>query len=98
MFLIGSESTFLDSIDLILMLKCMPNEFVEYNIGFVKLYQLNILQQSIIAYMNDSIVESFEFFDKKNSLRVSNVRDLIMNQKKHLEEVTSVMNEVKNCV
>lgn len=84
MFLIGSESTFLDSIDLILMLKCMPNEFVEYNIRQVKLYQLNILQQSIIAYMNDSIVESFEFFDLKNSLRVSNVRDLIMNQKKTL--------------
>jgi hypothetical protein len=53
MFLIGSESTFLDSIDLILMMKCMPVKFVEYSIPNVKLYQLNILQQSIIAYLNE---------------------------------------------
>jgi hypothetical protein len=53
MFLIGSESTFLDSIDLILMMKCMPVKFVEYNLPNVKLYQLNILQQSIIAFLNE---------------------------------------------
>ena len=53
MFLIGSESTFLDSIDLILMMKCMPFKIVSYNLENVKLYKLNILQQSIIAYLNE---------------------------------------------
>lgn len=53
MFLIGSESSFLDSIDLILMLKCMPQKIVKYSLKDVKLYQLATLQQSVIAFLNE---------------------------------------------
>lgn len=53
MFLIGSESSTLDSIDLILMLKCMPVKIAKYSLKDVKLYQLNTLQQSVIAFLNE---------------------------------------------
>lgn len=52
-FLIGSESTFLDSIDLILMLQAMPVKIPDYNLEKVKLYNFSVLQLAIIAYLNE---------------------------------------------
>jgi hypothetical protein len=49
-FLIGSESTFLDNIDLVLLMKAIPGPITMYNLGQVDLFNLNILQSSIIAY------------------------------------------------
>lgn len=77
-FLIGSESTFLDNIDLVLMLKALPGPITMYNLEQISLFNFHILQSSIIAYLNEDIVNAFEFFDTKNRDRVSNVRDLIL--------------------
>jgi len=49
-FLIGSESSFLDTIDLVLMLKALPNKIVSYNIVQMKLFNFSILQNSLIAF------------------------------------------------
>ena len=77
-FLIGSESTFLDNIDLVLMLKALPGPITTYNLKQISLFNFNILQSAIIAFLNEDIVNAFEFFDQKNRDRVSNVRDLII--------------------
>ena len=55
-FLIGSESTFLDNIDLVLMLKALPGPITTYNLKQISLFNFNILQSAIIAYLNDDIV------------------------------------------
>ena len=48
--------------------------------------------------MNKDIVNAFEFFDVKNRGRVSNVRDLIMSQKKNLDKCKDLMEEVRTKV
>jgi phosphoenolpyruvate carboxylase len=97
-FLIGSESTFLDNIDLQIMLKALPTPITKYNLQQAQLFNLNILQSAIIAYKNEEIVNAFDFFDIKNRDRVSNVRDLIMSQKKNLDSVQDLMMSVKENV
>ena len=42
-FLIGSESTFLDNIDLVLMLKALPGPITTYNLKQISLFNFNIL-------------------------------------------------------
>lgn len=86
-FLIGSESTFLDNIDLVIMLKALPGKITKYNMHQISLFNFNILQSAIIAFLNEDIVNAFEFYDKKNRDRVSNVRDLIIRQKDNLDKV-----------
>ena len=95
-FLIGSESTFLDNIDLVIMLKALPGKITKYNMHQISLFNFNILQSAIIAFLNEDIVNAFEFYDKKNRDRVSNVRDLIISQKDNLDKVQDLMNSVKD--
>jgi len=42
-FLIGSESTFLDNIDLLIMLKALPTPITTYNYKNAELFNFNIL-------------------------------------------------------
>lgn len=70
-FLIGSDkSTFLDNIDIVLMLKALPTPIVNFNMEQAKLFNFPVLQSAIIAFLNQDIVNSFEFFDLKNRDRV----------------------------
>jgi len=50
MFLIGTESPFLDDINLILMIKALPSKIVDYNLPQMKLFNFDILQTSLIAF------------------------------------------------
>lgn len=50
---------------------------------------------AIIAFQIEDLVKAFDHFDKKNKERVGNIRDLIMGQKKNLEEVEKKMTSVK---
>ena len=97
-FLIGSESTFLDNIDILLMLRALPTPIVNYNMEQNKMFNFNILQSAIIAFLNQNIVNSFEFYDIKNRDRVSTVRDLIMSQKANLDRVEDIMLNVQSHV
>jgi len=69
-FLIGSESSSVDTIDLVLMLKAIPNKIVSYNIMQAKLFNFAVLQNSLIAFQNADQVNAFEYFDEKNKDRV----------------------------
>lgn len=69
------------------MLKALPGKITKYNMNQISLFNFNILQSAIIAFLNEDIVNAFEFYDKKNRDRVSNVRDLIIRQKDNLDKV-----------
>lgn len=97
-FLIGSESTFLDNIDLLIMLKAMPTPITRFNKENCRLFNFNILQSAIIAYLNDDIVNAFDYFDLLNRDRVSGIRDLILYQKNNLNKVLEIMQDVKRNV
>lgn len=97
-FLIGSESTFLDNIDITLMLRAMPTPIVDYNLYQMKMFNFSILQSAIIAFQNEDKVSAFEFYDRLNRERVGNVRELIFSQKKNLDRVDDIMQQVKNKV
>jgi hypothetical protein len=97
-FLIGSESTFLDNIDLLIMLKAMPTPITKFNRENCRLFNFNILQSAIIAYLNDDIVNAFDYFDLLNRDRVSGIRDLILYQKNNLNKVLEIMQAVKENV
>ena len=52
-FLIGSDkSTFLDNIDIVLMLKALPTPIVNFNMDQAKMFNFSILQSAIIAFLN----------------------------------------------
>ena len=48
-----------------------------------------------MAFKNSERMESFDFYDRKNKTRVTNVRNLIVNQKENLVKVKSIMDSVK---
>jgi hypothetical protein len=77
-FLIGSESAFLDNIDIILMLRALPIPIMRKNRDKVRMFNFNILQGALIAYSTAEKVQAFEFYDKLNRSRVQNVKDIIL--------------------
>ena len=52
----------------------------------------------MIAFSNEDMVTAFDFFDGKNQKRTSDVRELIMDQKKNLDNVDKIMRNVKTQV
>ena len=85
----------MDSLDLRLMLTALYQPVHRNNIDQLKLYQFHTLQSAIIAFSNEDIVTAFEFFDEKNEKRTRDVRELIMDQKKNLDNVDTIMRNVK---
>jgi hypothetical protein len=49
-FLIGSESAFLDRIDIILMMRALPIPIMAKNRAKISMFMFNILQASLIAF------------------------------------------------
>ena len=71
-FLIGSESSFLDTIDIILVLRANPNPLKgnEEKTQRTKLFNFFNLQNSLIKFLNSDLVNAFEYYDEKNRMRV----------------------------
>lgn len=97
-FLIGSESSFLDTINITLMLKALPLPVVEYNLKQMLLFNFAILQNSLVAFINADQVAAFEYFDELSKDRVQKIRTCIMEQKDDLNKVQSLMNDIKDNV
>jgi hypothetical protein len=49
-FLIGSESSFLEDINIILMLKALPSKIVDFNLKQMKLFNFVIVQNSLLSF------------------------------------------------
>ena len=97
-FLIGSESSFLVDVNILLILKALPKKVHNLNLAQTNLFTFSILQNSMIAFQNQDQVNAFEFFDEFNRNRVQNIRTCILQQKDNLNLVLNIMNEVKEMV
>jgi hypothetical protein len=49
-FMIGSDSVFLDTVNLVLMLRALPNKIVAFNLKTSMLFNFANLQNSLIAF------------------------------------------------
>lgn len=94
-FLINTDSPFLDEINIVIVMKCIPTKIVDYSSS---LLNLSILQNSLIAFKNKEDVDAFAYVDEKNKKRVLRIKNLIESQQIDLDQVTKIMNEVKKCV
>ena len=93
-FLIGSESSFLDDINLVLMMKALPSKINRDNMLKMKMFNFSIFQNSLIAFQNRDQVKSFEHFDNLNKSRVQKIRESILEQKDDLESVDKILRDV----
>jgi len=73
-FLITSERSLLDHVNIVLFLKAVPGQVVDYNLDQTELFNFKIIQDSLIAYQNRKTVNAFAYFDRKNGDRVAHVR------------------------
>ena len=94
-FLINTESPFLDSINIVIVMKCIPTYITDFS---ASLLNLSILQDSLIAYKNKEEVDAFYYVDKKNAKRVQDIRQLISEQQEDLNQVVHIMDEVNSYV
>lgn len=73
-FLINTDSPFLDEINIVIVMKCIPTKIVEYSSSLIN---LSILQNSLIAHKNKDYVDAFDYVDEKNKKRVAKIKSLI---------------------
>lgn len=84
-----------EHLDIMLMLKALPNKIMESSLASTEMFNFRIFQESLIAYQNLDIVNAFEYFDDKNRERVQNVKDKLMNQRTNLNDVKDILELVK---
>lgn len=76
-------------------MKAIPTKIHINNINDVRKFNFLVLEDAIIAYENKEDVTSFEFYDKKNKKRVSDVKDTVSDQMANLKNIEANMVKVK---
>ncbi len=74
-FTIVTEQSLSDHLDILLMLKALPNRIDENNFAQINNIDFSILQESLIAFQNTDMVNAFEYFDEKNRDRCANLKE-----------------------
>lgn len=69
-FTIVSESSMNEHLDIMLMLKALPNKIMEHTLIETEMFNFRIFQESLIAYQNVDLVNAFEYIDDKNRERI----------------------------
>ena len=70
----------LDSIDIRIMLKAIPQEITSYKVSEALMYNLSDIQNSLITHQNEEESQAFEYYDKLNSRRVANIKECMLTQ------------------
>ena len=94
-FTIVSESSMNEHIDIMLMLKALPNKVTAYSIEQTEMFNFRVFQESLIAFQNIDLVNAFEYFDEKNRERIGNLKDKLSSQKNNLNDVKDILELVK---
>jgi hypothetical protein len=94
-FTIVSESSMNEHIDIMLMLKALPNRVTRHTLDQIQMFNFRIFQESLIAFQNIDLVNAFEYFDEKNRERISNLKDKLTSQKSNLNDVKDILELVK---
>ena len=92
--MIQSESSIDGHIDLILVLKAVPDDISLNTLKKVELFNFKIFQESLIAHQNREIVEAFEYFDQRNKDRVYSIKNRLLDQKRELLHVQDILKSV----
>lgn len=91
-FVISSEtSSGLDTIDIILMMKALPQKITESDLHLKYMFNFVYTQDSLLAYRNEDQVMAFEYYDTLNSKRVTKIRQCIATQRDNLLCVQTIM-------
>jgi hypothetical protein len=94
-FTIVSESSMNEHIDIMLMLKALPNRVTRHTLDQIEMFNFRVFQESLIAFQNIDLVNAFEYFDEKNRERISNLKDKLTSQKSNLNDVKDILELVK---
>lgn len=94
-FTIVSESSMNEHIDIMLMLKALPNKVTKHTIEQIEMFNFRIFQESLIAFQNVDLVNAFEYFDEKNRERIQNLKEKLGSQKSNLNDVKDILELVK---
>ncbi len=94
-FTIVSESSMNEHIDIMLMLKALPNKATKHTIEQIEMFNFRVFQESLIAFQNVDLVNAFEYFDEKNRERIQNLKEKLGSQKSNLNDVKDILELVK---
>lgn len=64
----------------------------------MELFNFKIFQDSLIAFQNLDIVNAFEYFDEKNRERVQNIKEVLITQKRNLDQANDIITHIKTKV
>ena len=90
-FILESESSIEGHIDMILVLKSIPDQITKNTLSRAELFKFKVFQSSLIAHQNADIVDAFEYFDQRNKDRVYSIKDKLLDQKKELESIRQTL-------
>jgi hypothetical protein len=62
-FLVNSESAFLDTVNLQLLLMAIPNHITKDKVRRTHQFHFNVLEDSITKFLNTEPSEAFAFYD-----------------------------------
>jgi hypothetical protein len=94
-FTIVSESSINEHMDIMLMLKALPNRITKITIEQIEMFNFTVFQESLIAFQNVDLVNAFEYFDEKNRERIQNLKEKLSSQKNNLNDVKDILELVK---
>ena len=81
----GSSSS--DSVNLVLLMRAVPTKVHQHNVAEKRKFKFIVLEDAVIAYANKEDVTSFDYYDKKNKKRVSDVKALVAAQTANLQTI-----------
>lgn len=94
-FTIVSENSINEHLDILLMLRALPNKIRDDTVDQTDQFNFKIFQESLIAFQNRELVQAFEYFDEKNRERIDGVKKKIEESKKSLTDVKDIMELIK---
>ena len=94
-FTIVSENSLNEHLDIILMLRALPNKVTPLSLNQIEMFNFRVFQESLIAFQNVDLVNAFEHFDEKNRDRVQKVKDKLVSSKSNLNDVKDILELVK---
>ena len=102
-FVLESESSIDGHIDLILVIKSLPDYINKNTYSRAELFKFRVFQNSLIAHQNADIVDAFEYFDKRNKDRVYSIKEKLSKQTEELESIrwtlsSQVLQSISLCI
>ena len=96
-FVFISESS-RDQIDLKLALKALPYKIDDFNIYRIEMINFNMIQKSLIAFQNDDQDELFEYYDKRNKIRLHKLARKATETEGQTQELQKLANSVLSII